>query len=143
MRHPLVAHDAFLVGVVRLVRTACAHDVCWDGDERAWAFRVDQFIGPTQLLVFVVQPLFEELCKGLADASSALVKAFEVGGDADLHGRLHAPAYALHDERHELVVIMLTHELAQHVECPVRTPRSLEVELVVEPGRRVKLPDDR
>ena len=131
VRHALVAHDALLVRVVRLVGAARADDVHRDGDKRAGAVGLDLVVGAAQLFVLVVQALLDQLREGLAHALGTLVEPLEVGPDADLHWRLHAPADAVHHQGHELLVLVLAQKLAQHVEHPVRAPGPREVEHAV------------
>ena len=70
-------------------------------------------------------------------------ESLEIGGDPDLHGRLYAPAYAVHDERHQLLIVVDPEDVSKVLEGPVCAPGPLVVKDVVEPGRLIELVDQR
>ena len=143
VRCPLVPDDALLVGVIGLVGAARADDVRWDDDEGPRAVWRDLLVSAAQLLVLVIEALGDELLERLADATDPVVETLEVGGDPDLQRGLHAPADAVHDEGHELLVVVDPEYLLKVHEVPVRAPGPFEVELVVKAGCRIQLPNDR
>ena len=142
VRCPLVPDDALLIGVVGLVGAPCADDVRRDDDEGPRAVGRDLLVGATQLLVFVIEALGDELLERLADAPNPCVEALEIGGDPNLQRGLHAPTDAVHDEGHELLVVVDPKCLLEVSEVPVRAAGPLKVHLVVQPCRWIELVDD-
>ena len=142
VRCPLVPDDSLLVGVVGLVGASRANDVRRDDDKGSRAVGRDLLVCAAQLRVLVVEALGDELLESLADASYAGVEPLEVRGDPYLHRGLHAPSDAVHHERHELLVVVDPEYFFEVREVPVRASGPLEVQLVVQPCRRVELVDD-
>jgi hypothetical protein len=131
VRRPLIADNAFLGGVVRLVCASRTDDERRDDQEWPWAVRREFLVGAAQLHEFVVEAFGDELLESLADALDPIIESLEIGGDPDLHGRLYAPAYAVHDERHQLLIVVDPEDVSKVLEGPVCAPGPLVVQDVV------------
>ena len=143
MRRAGVPDDTLLAGIVRFVGASRAYDVRRDNDERAGSVGRELFVGATELLVFVIEALLEQLVERRAYAADARVQPLEVRSDADLQWGVDAPSHSFHDQCHQLLVVVVAEEASEHVEHPVRAARPLIVHFVEEAGCFVVLPHDR
>ena len=141
VRSALVSNNAFLVGVIGLVGAADADDVSWYCDER----RVcggDALVRSAHASILPVEALVDELAERDAHAVDALVEPLEIRRDADVHWGLDSPSHAVHDEGHELVVVVGPEDFPDHLHHPMGTAGALVIERAVEPCFEVEVVDD-